>query len=146
LTRLDKLSLGFQSSLKRLNRKCVRADTLLRNGLVTISDCDLIYEATFLTGVAALEHFFEAALIEMIWMGKGSMPHNRAVITATSRDAIRRLILLGREYGEFMPLGKAIDRARLFLSSPVPFASFSQSDKDLLTPVNVRAQRYRTSE
>jgi hypothetical protein len=32
-----------------------------------------------------------------------------------------------------MPLGKTIDRARIILRDPVPFASFAQADKDLLT-------------
>ncbi len=100
---------------------------------MTITDCELIYEATFLTAVASLENLLETFLIEMIWTRRGAVPGNKAIVSAPSRWAIRRVILLGRDYGEYMPLRKAIERAEIFLTHPVPFSNIPAADKELLT-------------
>jgi hypothetical protein len=132
LSRLDELGNGFQSHLRRLNRNCSRAERLVSTGRISVGDCELIYEASFIASVGSLEHMIEAMLIEMIRMERGSAKGNRSLIFATSRATIRNIVLGGRSYVEFLPIDRAVARAGIFLSDPVPFSKLGAFEVDLM--------------
>ncbi len=133
MSRLDDLAVKFQSEIRRLGRNCNRAEVLFRRGSIRLRDCELIYEASFIASVADFEQMFEAMLVEMIRMGRGTIKGSYSLISAKSRIAIRRVVLGGKPYAEFMPIDKAVKRAAVFLSEPVPFAKIGRAETDILS-------------
>jgi hypothetical protein len=100
-----------------------------------VKDCDLLYEATFLSAVAFFEDALELLLTEMISGQKGTRKGSFAVVSAKSRDVLRHLIHGDLDYVEMLPFDKTVKLARRFPKAPVPFEVLDGGDRSRLADV-----------
>jgi hypothetical protein len=133
LSRLDRILKNLQRRLVRLTNSRARADELLVASDIGIRDCELLYEATFLTGMAAFEDTLGEMLIEMVSGHKGSRAGNSCLITARSRDVLRTIMLGDDDYLKILPIDNIITLASRFLKPPIPFDIPDLGDRSRLS-------------
>jgi hypothetical protein len=132
LSRLERILKDFRNRLIRLSNSRERADELLAEARIGIRDCDLFYEATFLSGMAFFEDTLELLLLEMVFGRHGTKPGRFALVKARSREVLRQLMLGDDDYVRMLPLERAISVAARFMRSPVPFDVPDVGDRSLL--------------
>jgi hypothetical protein len=123
---------SFKNHITRLDRSRQRADALFIKKAVVTREYDLLYESTFLSAVTHFEDLLERFLVHMIYARKGPTKSCTSMISATSRDVVRMLILQGEEYPQLLPLERTIKLAKTFLTAPVPFDIQDQGARSLL--------------
>lgn len=122
----------YTRRLERLLRCCDRLEQLTATKCVLKTDCDLIYEATFLSGVAALEHFLETFLIECVCGTPCRVQGHYALISPKSRACFERILLGSSGYARMLPYNEALSTACLYLNEGLPLRSLSEQLKGSL--------------
>ncbi len=129
---LHSLVTQYLGRLKRLRNCCTRIDDLVEKGQLAVTDCDQVYEATFLAATALFEHFLEESLICVVCsrhpkMGRGILLKPR------TREHFQRLLFANRDYVDLLPYKRTIQLAELYLDEGRPFSSIPEDRRGLLT-------------
>jgi hypothetical protein len=119
--RLDRL----RACITRVERNCAR-------GSLLVSDCELVYESTYLAGIGLLEATLAELFTEFIWTGRGTRPGSFALMRPRTRDNLQKIVRRDRPYVAYLPYKDCLDMAKLFLNDGKPFSLVTDAEKKIL--------------
>lgn len=129
----------FQRSLQRLNFTRHRMEKLFSEGAISRNDLHSVYEALFLRAVTSFEAFLEDLFVAIL-VGRAQYTRDRRVkvlMSASSRETLRQILLQGDAYMNWLPFGHTENRAKLYLKEGRPFSELTAGDKSILKTITV---------
>ncbi len=126
----------FHRSLTRINYTRERMERLYREGHITGTDLDSVYEALFLRAVTSFEGFLEELFLAILEK-KRIYGRKRVALrmTAQSREALQEILLQGGKYMAWLPFSHTENRAKLYLKDGRPFSELTNGDKSLIKTI-----------
>src|SRR5687768_11145790 len=92
LPQLDELGSRYHARLDRLRSCVARVEHIYTVGDLQISDCELVYESTFLAAIGHLEGTIGQLFEEFIWRSQSRTAGLYSLARVKSRDALRGLV------------------------------------------------------
>jgi hypothetical protein len=112
-------------------------ETLFAAGLIRQRDVHSVYEALFLRSVTGFEIFLEDLFIS-IMTGHTTYPAARGVVlkmSAMSTSALLDILRQGDNYMDWIPIGKTVDRAKIYLKDGKPFSDLTMGDRSQIKTI-----------
>jgi hypothetical protein len=129
-----------------------RVDGLVVSGNLSRRAAEQVYESLFLSSFTAFEVFIDELFLTLLVKQKdasrtGAIPR----VTVRSFAVGRELIMgAGRNYVDWLPYDRTVERANLFFRGGRPFTNVSPGDRELVNKAqiirNAIAHRSRYSE
>ncbi len=131
---LKNIGLGYSRKLASLRACCTRVSDLHVRRQLNVTDCDLVYESTFLAAICQFEAILQELLITFVCQRRRSTRRCRPLVTVGSRADFVRIALGERTYFDLLPYGgKAIPLAKRFLRDGRPFTDVEPNDLHILS-------------
>jgi hypothetical protein len=127
ITRFLRKIQGVERTRARVEKLCVRQQ-------LTIRDVESLYEGLFLRSVTAFEGLIECVFFQAL-RGQIRTSTVGGKITATSNAVLRDVLLDGKDYLEWLPYNRTLDRARRYLRGGRPFTHIENDDLGKLTQI-----------
>ncbi len=122
----------YKSRLDHLRSCCTRVNELHGHGYLSVSDCDLLYESTFLNSIALFEGLLDELLTEFMCGKRSRKRGHYALMSTTSMKNYRTIVLQGRKYVECLPYKDFLDTVKLYLNEGKPFTEIDNADRGIL--------------
>ena len=132
MSQLTKIGSRHRSTIYRLRRACFQVETLLANGRLKCTNCELIYESVFLNAIARFEALLNELMQEFVCGAQSSRTGCYALIKPRSRSVFRVVLTGGRAYVDLMPFNDCVEIAKRFLNEGKPFSEIEESDRNIL--------------
>lgn len=125
-------------NLETLDYTRSRMERLYDDGKISQRDLHTVYEALFLRAVTSFEVFLEE-LFFAIMSENAKYPKTRVKLRmrATSAEAMREILLQGKDYLDWIPFNRTELRAKLYLKEGRPFSDLSDGDKSTIKTITL---------
>jgi hypothetical protein len=136
MTRLPVELTSFHRSLARINHTRARMERLYREGRITKTDLDSVYEALFLRVVTSFESFLENLFLAIL--EKRTRYRNGRVLLkmkTDSRDELMEILLQGDKYMTWLPFYNRENRAKIYLKDGRPFTELDNGAKSTIKTI-----------
>src|SRR5688500_7116594 len=119
--------------MRRMRLCCSRMEALLRRRRLRVTDCELVYESTFLTAISALENCLESILIEMVCGAVTTRRGQGCLVEARDRSVFHDVLVQGSRYQNYLPYrDEMLPLAKRYLVGGHPFIDVEVDDRELL--------------
>jgi hypothetical protein len=127
---------AFILSLDNLDYTRKRMERLYVEKKIALRDLHSVYEALFLRAVTGFEVFLEELFFSILEQ-KTTYSSSRVALrmTASSRGALRDILLQGDKYLTWIPFDNTEKRANLYLRDGRPFSDLSGGDKSIIKTI-----------
>ncbi|MBL9147533.1 MAG: hypothetical protein JNM94_02450 [Phycisphaerae bacterium] len=128
----------FHARLRGIEHTRKRTHALMSAKTITRRDTHSMYEALFIRAVVGFEAFCEE-LFEQIMKQRLRYPKSHAapLVQCTSWIVMDTLIRGGRNYADWLPYERTIERADAFLLNGSPFKKLNKTQVDTLSRIHV---------
>ena len=130
---MNDLLTAYGGRIKRLRNCCARIDAELGCRHLSVTDCDLLYESSFLNATAFFESLLEDVFTEMVCGRPSQEQRHFSLVRPVSKEAFRNIFRKNGEYAVVLPYPKMVEMAKVFLNDGLPFTLIDQPDRDLLS-------------
>ncbi len=124
----------FLRMLQSIQRTQLRVERLSARKVLAIRDVETLYEGLFLRCVTAFEGLIECVFFQAL-RGQIGTKTVGGKITARSNAVLRDVLLDGRDYLEWLPYTRTLDRAKRYLRGGRPFTQIENDDLDKLAQI-----------
>lgn len=110
-----------------------------RNGSIALRDIHSVYEALFLRAVTSFEVFLEDLFVSILEERAQYAKRRKVVLRmrTTSHEALRKILLQGDKYMNWLPFKNTEDRANLYLKDGKPFSDLTGPDRSTITTIHI---------
>lgn len=129
LAKPQKLHETYDSRLQHLLRCYERIERLAHNNYVGKGDLHLIYEATFLGAMAALEHFLESFLVECVCGMRSRKRGHYSLVKPKNRRCFEDILFGPSGHVNMLPYRETLRNASLYLNEGLPFKNLPEQMK-----------------
>ncbi len=128
----------FRRVLERLDYTRSRMEALHSEGRITLTDLHSVYEALFLRAVTGFEVFIESLFVSIL-DGSAKYPKRRVAVrmTVSSNRALKDILLQGRDYLDWIPISRTIERAGIYLNGGRPFSEITDGDRSAIKTITL---------
>lgn len=107
-----------------------RVEELYVAGSISRRDLERVYEGLFMRSITTMEAFFEDLFHDVV-LGRSGHSKARACPRADfrSKAVLRKFVLGGRDYVDWLPYHRVEERARVFLRGGRPFTEVSDAQR-----------------
>lgn len=124
---------GYQATLRHADSTRTRAEQLFSQGMLLERDLHAVYEGLFLRSVVGFENLLEQVFYTVL---TSKVPINGWQSRIKGAPvSLKRCLLEDRDYLDWLPIKRTIDRANIYLRSGRPFSLIDDGEKSQLAQV-----------
>lgn len=129
----------FVRILERSEKTRSRMERLFAEKRLAVTDLNAVYESLFLRSVTGFEVFLEKLFFEILDREKDYPSRRRVALRmeTNTKQARRDVLFEGRDYLDWLPIKKTIDRSEVYLLGGRPFSDLSDADKSMISTITV---------
>jgi hypothetical protein len=124
---------GYQATLRHADSTRVRSEQLHSKGMLLERDLHAVYEGLFLRSVVGFENLLEQVFYAVL-TSKVAIKGWQSKIKG-SPNSLKACLIEDRDYLDWLPIKRTVDRANIYLRSGRPFTFIDDGEKSQLAQV-----------
>ena len=124
---------SYQKRLREADETRLRVETLFNQKTLLERDVLAVYEGLFLRAVVGFEDLLEQVFFAVL---EGRTISSRLGSKLEGSNAtLRQCVLENRDYLDWLPIKRTVDRAQIYLKAARPFADIDDGEKSHLSQI-----------